>query len=85
METKYKVGDEVVISKTVNHKGMQINIPPTIAKVVEVKDITPTYGVPYVLEVNGIRIGFCFWEDDIDAKYEPESDEDYFWKVWGDK
>ena len=86
-DTKYKVGDLVMISKTINHRGMQINIPPTVAKIIEVKESTPTYGIPYVLEINGIRCGFCFWEDDIDGKYEykPETDEEFFWKTWGDK
>lgn len=84
-KTKYKVGDKVIISKTINHRGMQINIPPTIATITEVQDTTPTYGTPYVLEVNGIKCGFCFWEDDIDGKYEPDTDEEFFWKTWGDK
>jgi len=85
METKYKVGDKVVISHDLNSRGMWINIPPTIATIVEVKEITPTFGVPYVLEVRGKRLPCCFWERDIDCKYNPANDEEEFWKTWGDK
>ena len=84
-ETKYKVGDKVIISHDLNSNGMWINIPPTIATVIKVKEITPTFGVPYVLEVRGRRLSYCFWERDIDCKYEPENDEEELWKMWGDK
>tara|TARA_B100000073_G_C23586314_1_gene514405 strand:- start:113 stop:370 length:258 start_codon:yes stop_codon:yes gene_type:complete len=85
METKYKVGDKVIISHDLNSRGMWIKIPATIATIVEVKEITPSFGVPYVLEVKGRRLGFCFWERDIDCKYDSETGEEEFWKMWGDK
>lgn len=76
MKTKYKVGDKVIISHDLNSRGVWINIPPTIATIVEVKEITPSFGTPYVLEVRGKRLGFCFWENDIDGKHDLESDEE---------
>ena len=84
-ETKYKVGDKVIISHDLNSKGMWINIPRTVATVVEVKEITPSFGTPYVLEVRGKRLQFCFWETDIDGKCKSEEEEAWYWKTWGDK
>jgi len=79
-KAEYKVGDKVIISHDLNTKGMWIKIPPTIAKIVEIKEITPTYGIPYVLEVSGRRLTFCFWECDIDKKAELDEDESWYWE-----
>ena len=65
MESKYTIGDKVLISKKLSASGRWEDIPPQLAKILEIKQ-TITFGPAYVLEINGHKCNICYWEPDID-------------------
>jgi len=84
--SKYVVGDLVIISKKLTETGVWTDTKPRKAKIVEIKD-TCTFGPAHVLEVNGERLGVCYWTSDIECKVDNRlySDPDYLWKSWSDQ
>ena len=86
MENKYSVGDLVIIAKKLSPTGVWEDIKPCSAKVLEVRE-TVSLGPAHVLEVNGERLGVCYWESDIESKVAERlyNDPDLQWKMWGDQ
>ena len=86
MASKYSVGDVVIITKRLSLTGVWEDVKPCPAKVLEVRD-TVSLGPAHVLEVDGKRLGVCYWESDIESKVTERlyNDPDFQWKVWGDQ
>ena len=89
----YKVGDRVFVGKIFDLKETihVVNLEnPVIAEVVVVgQKCSEPFGYPYtILLPLEIReryniAGVCYWETDILDKV--ETDEELFWKTWGDR
>ena len=84
MGSKYSVGDLVIIAKRLSLTGVWEDIEPCPAKVLEVRD-TVSLGPAHVLEVDGEKLGVCYWESDIESKVSERlyNDPDYLWKSGG--
>tara|TARA_Y100001973_G_C5198636_1_gene336035 strand:+ start:1445 stop:1693 length:249 start_codon:yes stop_codon:yes gene_type:complete len=80
---KYKIGDYVTVSKEFSKTdhGKWVSCSPKAAKIIKIQE-TPTYGPAYSLEVNGVSLPVCYWEDDIDGLISEDPDD--IWRTWGD-
>jgi len=83
----YKVNDWVILTQKfvvdlthIKRKKTQ----PYLAKIVEVKP-TVSLGPCYVIEINGERQKLCYWETDIERRFDRNANEDLLWQTWGDK
>tara|TARA_B100000214_G_C23512348_1_gene421224 strand:+ start:226 stop:456 length:231 start_codon:yes stop_codon:yes gene_type:complete len=70
IDSLYKTGDTVKISKKLSSEGRWEDIPSREAKILDIKN-TVSFGPAYVLEINGSRCNICYWESDIDGLSKP--------------